>query len=76
MRKILALNENMWTEYFESLSHAATASLFPTLVRPKSRGWIRLRSTDPTEHPLIDPQYYSHPDDLKVMLEGKLTLTL
>merc|ERR1712136_587189 len=70
LRKILALNENMWTDFYESLSHAATASLFPTLVRPKSRGWIRLRSTDPAEHPLIDPQYYSHPDDVKIMLEA------
>jgi len=70
LRKILALNENMWTDFYEALSHAATSSLFATLVRPKSRGWIRLRSSDPTEHPLIDPKYYSHPDDVKVMLEA------
>ena len=66
----------MWTDFYEALSHAATSSLFATLVRPKSRGWIRLRSSDPTEHPLIDPKYYSHPDDVKVMLEGKLLIII
>jgi choline dehydrogenase-like flavoprotein len=37
---------------------------------PKSRGEIRLRSNHPADHALIEPNYLSHPDDQKVMLEG------
>ncbi|MFT6896772.1 MAG: choline dehydrogenase [Paraglaciecola sp.] len=37
---------------------------------PKSRGRIRLQSTDPAHPPLIDPQYLSHEDDQKVMIDG------
>ena len=40
------------------------------LIRPKSRGTIRLQSNDPFDPPLIDPNYLHHPDDLKVLLEG------
>ena len=40
------------------------------VVRPKSRGRIHLRSADPADHPVIDPRYYSHPDDVKVTLEA------
>ena len=47
--------------------------MFATLVRPKSRGFIRLRSTNPLDDPIIDPQYYSNPQDVKTMLEGKKT---
>ncbi|XP_077552790.1 glucose dehydrogenase [FAD, quinone]-like [Haemaphysalis longicornis] len=40
------------------------------LVRPKSRGRITLRSTDPNEYPLIDPGLFTHPDDIKAMALG------
>lgn len=42
----------------------------PTLLRPKSRGSIRLRSGDPFESPIIDPNYLEHPDDVKTFVAG------
>ena len=36
-------------------------------MRSKSRGWVRLRSRDPHEHPLIRFNYLSHEDDLPEM---------
>jgi choline dehydrogenase len=32
-------------------------------MRSKSRGWVRLRSSDPATSPLIQFNYMSHPDD-------------
>lgn len=43
----------------------------PVLLRPRSRGEIRLRSSNPYDHPLIDPNYLSHPADVRVLSEGK-----
>ncbi|XP_061193348.1 L-sorbose 1-dehydrogenase-like [Saccostrea echinata] len=40
------------------------------LLHPKSRGTIRLQSTDPFDPPLIDPKYLDHPDDVKTLLKG------
>jgi choline dehydrogenase len=42
----------------------------PTLVRPASRGRIRLRSSDPLEPPSIQPNYLAATEDLEVLLEG------
>jgi choline dehydrogenase len=42
----------------------------PTLVDVASRGRIRLRSTDPRWHPLIDPAYYDDARDLEAMVRG------
>ncbi|XP_046560481.1 alcohol dehydrogenase [acceptor]-like [Haliotis rubra] len=42
----------------------------PSLLHPKSRGTIRLRSTNPFEHPAIDPNYLSHPDDVQTLMRG------
>ncbi len=35
------------------------------MLRPKSRGGIKLKSADPFEHPEIRPNYLSDPDDLR-----------
>jgi choline dehydrogenase len=41
--------------------HAYQAHVGP--MRPASRGWIRLRSTDPRAHPLIEPNYLAEARD-------------
>ncbi|GIS35602.1 MAG: hypothetical protein Ct9H90mP6_08590 [Gammaproteobacteria bacterium] len=40
------------------------------LLRPKSRGTVTLKSSDPLDDPLIDPKFLSHPDDMKDMIKG------
>ncbi|XP_067674972.1 L-sorbose 1-dehydrogenase-like [Haliotis asinina] len=45
-------------------------TILPSLLRPKSRGTIRLRSTNPFEHPVIEPNYFSHPDDIQTLMRG------
>jgi choline dehydrogenase-like flavoprotein len=47
------------------------------LLRPKSRGTLRLASADPQAAPLIDPDFLQHPDDMARMVSGfKLTRRL
>lgn len=45
-------------------------TLFMGLVRPQSRGQVRLSGPQPTDPPLIQPNYLSHPDDLKALTTG------
>jgi choline dehydrogenase len=45
-------------------------SIGPTLVMPKSRGSITLKSSHPFAAPRIEPHYLSHPDDAKILIEG------
>ena len=37
------------------------------VLRPESRGEIRLRSTDPAAHPVVDPRYLSAPEDMRLV---------
>jgi choline dehydrogenase-like flavoprotein len=41
------------------------------LVKPKSRGSVELRSSNPEDMPLVSPNLLHHPDDLEVMVEGQ-----
>ncbi|ACB33075.1 glucose-methanol-choline oxidoreductase [Leptothrix cholodnii SP-6] len=40
------------------------------LVAPKSRGAIKLRSANPTDRPIVDARFLSHPDDVKALAHG------
>ena len=47
------------------------------LLRPRSRGSLRLASADPQVAPLIDPAFLQDPDDLRRLVQGfKLTRDL
>lgn len=46
------------------------ASLHMCHLYPKSRGELRITSSDPTVHPAIDPNYLSAPEDVEAMLDG------
>jgi len=39
-------------------------------LRPKSRGYIALKSADPCDDALIQPEYLSHPDDMAQLVKG------
>ncbi|XP_076683503.1 glucose dehydrogenase [FAD, quinone]-like [Andrena cerasifolii] len=47
-----------------------TYQAYPVLMRPCSRGYIKLRSNDPYQHPIIVPNYYNVDNDLDVIAEG------
>jgi len=37
----------------------------PTLLLPKSRGYVRIRSADPFVHPIIQPNYLSDEEGVR-----------
>lgn len=40
------------------------------LQNPQSHGTVTLGSSNPLDHPIIDPKFLSHPFDRKVMIDG------
>ncbi len=50
------------------LGHGFAISLVN--LYPRSRGRVRLASSDPQAPPLVDPQLLSHPDDVAALLRG------
>jgi choline dehydrogenase len=48
--------------------HAITMG--PVLVTVKSRGWVKLRSTDPTAKPRILTNTLSEPEDVAALVQG------
>ncbi|XP_046388270.1 glucose dehydrogenase [FAD, quinone]-like [Ischnura elegans] len=70
LRNAVGISNEMWTKYFQPLVDQPVASIMPVLLKPKSRGEILLRSSKPLDPPKINPQYFSHPDDIQVLIDG------
>jgi choline dehydrogenase-like flavoprotein len=45
-------------------------SMHVCVLRPQSRGSVTLASADPFAPPLIDPNFFDHPDDMQRMVRG------
>ena len=41
------------------------------VIKPRSRGEVRLRSADPFDMPVVSPNLLKHPDDMKDMIAGQ-----
>lgn len=64
------VTDELWTKVYQPYTPFDTFSMDPVLLRPKSRGFIKLRSANPYDHPIIDPKYLTHPDDIMTIIEG------
>ena len=50
--------------------HPNSISILPGVVRPQSRGSVKLASADPAVPPLVDPNYLGDPSDLEKLVEA------
>ncbi|XP_075983794.1 glucose dehydrogenase [FAD, quinone]-like [Anticarsia gemmatalis] len=64
------LTNEAYAELYEEILYESSFSVVPLLLRPRSRGYLKLRDTNPYSPPLIYPNYYSDPQDVRVMIEG------
>jgi len=63
------LSKYFWNEHTRNDRDANMVGV--ALVRPKSVGEITLASRNPYINPIIQPNYFSHKDDMKAMVDGK-----
>nr|XP_050039446.1 glucose dehydrogenase [FAD, quinone]-like [Dermacentor andersoni] len=66
----LGLKQEVYDKYILPHRGEPAVNMIPFVTRPKSRGYVKLRSTDPEDPPIIVSGYYTHPDDVKVIVEG------
>lgn len=77
LKKNFGITDNMYNSMFGNNEDADTYMVMPMVLRPKSRGRITLKTSNPFSSPLIDMGYFSDPRDLEILVEGaKKTIQL
>jgi choline dehydrogenase len=52
-------------------------SILPSLLHPKSRGFVTIKSSNPEDAPIIQPNFLSDPEDMAQLVKGaKLALDI
>ncbi|XP_026466570.1 glucose dehydrogenase [FAD, quinone] [Ctenocephalides felis] len=70
LKKAHGLTDAFYEKAFAPINNMDTWSVIPVLLRPKSRGSIKLRSANPYDYPYIYPNYFSDEQDIKTLVEG------
>ncbi|KAK5638300.1 hypothetical protein RI129_012595 [Pyrocoelia pectoralis] len=70
VRKVLGLTDELYNTVYRPIANRDAWSIMPLLLRPKSRGWVRLKSRNPFSYPIINANYFDDPFDIKTLVEG------
>lgn len=70
VRKVLGITDELYNTVYKPISNKDVWTLMPLLLRPRSRGWVRLQSKNPFDAPLINANYFDDPFDIKTLVEG------
>lgn len=70
VRKGIGLTDELYDAVFRPIENKDAWSIWPILQDPRSRGRVKLRSNDPLDDPVIQPNFFTHPADIEILLEG------
>lgn len=70
VKRAHSITDEFYDEVFSHLTNKDVYGIFPMMLRPKSRGFIKLRSKNPLDYPIMVHNYLTHPDDVGVLREG------
>lgn len=68
-KKASGISDDYYAEVYEKFLYKDAFMILPLLMRPKSRGKILLKNKDPNTPPLIYPNYFDDPIDIKIMVK-------
>ncbi|CAG5044480.1 unnamed protein product [Parnassius apollo] len=64
------LTDETYAELYEDILYEPSFSIVPLVIRPKSRGYIKLKDANPYSPPLIYANYFQDLMDIKTLIEG------
>jgi choline dehydrogenase-like flavoprotein len=70
VHRSLSMSDKYYDATFGNLVNKRSYMIMPTLLSPKSRGSVLLRSKNPTDPPVIIPNYFDDPDDMRRLILG------
>lgn len=70
VRKVLGITDEVYDTVYRPIANRDAWTIMPLLLRPRSRGTIRLRNSNPFQSPKINANYFDDPHDMEILVEG------
>ncbi|GFQ90768.1 glucose dehydrogenase [Trichonephila clavata] len=69
LKDAVGMTNQVYRKVYAPYTGKNTFTFFPCNLRPKSKGTIRLKSANPKDSPLIDPNLFEYDEDLDRLVE-------
>jgi choline dehydrogenase len=70
LRHIANIKDEIWENHFSKDTNSFPITILPILLKPKSRGFLKLQTKDYKVSPIINPNYLSDVEDVKKLISG------
>lgn len=70
LKKALRISDELYDTVYKPIENQDAWSIWPIVQNPRSVGRITLKSKDPFEPARMEPNFFAHPADLEIILEG------
>ncbi|XP_050539422.1 glucose dehydrogenase [FAD, quinone]-like [Daktulosphaira vitifoliae] len=70
LHRYFGMRKDFYNKVYYPVRNKDSFMIFPMVMRPKSRGRVWLKDTNPFHYPLIDPNYFADEADLDVIVAG------
>lgn len=70
LRKTMGIPDPTFNEIFRDVKNKDAWSIWPMLMYPESRGYVRLKSANPMVYPAVQSNFFQDPLDLLRIVEG------
>ncbi|XP_022174784.1 glucose dehydrogenase [FAD, quinone]-like isoform X1 [Myzus persicae] len=68
--RLFGLKSEIYNKVYKKTENMDGLTVFPMIMRPKSKGRLWLKDANPFHYPLIDPNYFADETDLDVAVAG------
>ncbi|XP_047346924.1 uncharacterized protein LOC124947997 [Vespa velutina] len=70
IKKVLGIKDEVYDTVYDPIANKDAFTFIPLLLRPRSRGTVKLKSSNPFHNPIIDANYFDDPLDIATLVEG------
>ncbi|XP_020706476.2 glucose dehydrogenase [FAD, quinone]-like isoform X2 [Athalia rosae] len=68
--RALGITEEIYDAVYRPIENQDAWSIWPVIQNPRSIGRLKLKSKNPFHWPVMEPNFFDHPADLEILLEG------
>jgi len=70
VRRGIGVTNEIYNKVFKPINRRDAWTIWPMILKPKSRGWVRLKSKNPLAWPIMYGNYFNDSTDLATIVEG------
>ena len=70
LRRALGITDELYNAVYKPIENKDAWSIWPIVQNPRSVGRITLKSKSYLDAPIIEPNFFEHPADIEIILEG------